>query len=227
MLPRDQIEEAVDIQQRSYRLLRWMASAIDRGFIGFSRAHDYSTASDAARDWIREHFDNLPPDARPVPGRLQAFSNFFGSYVTTSFDLVEQPGRKLVSACGCYCPLCARLAQASHLRTKSLAKRDKVHAQRKCVDRVMMLAGEEQIPLEREQAEAITADAKLSRAAAYSAYGLSLLERVRGSDGGLHILALWRMLAWKPEGSPIKDFVLEADAICEAERRLVAGMRTL
>jgi hypothetical protein len=42
-----------------------------------------------------------------------------------------------------------------------------------------------------------------------------------------YILALWRMLAWKPEGSPIKDFVLETDAILDAERRLIAGMLTL
>jgi hypothetical protein len=31
------------------------------------------------------------------------------------------------------------------------------------------------------------------------------------------------MVAWKPEGSPIKDFVLDADATFEAGRQLVAG----
>ncbi|MDA0812720.1 MAG: hypothetical protein O3C21_10065 [Verrucomicrobia bacterium] len=51
-----------------------------------------------------------------------------------------------------------------------------------------------------------------------------MLERVRSSEGGVYVLALWRMIAWTPEGSPIKGFTLEVDDIFDAEHELVASM---
>jgi hypothetical protein len=75
MLPREQIEEAVQIQQWSYKLLLWLADAIDRGFITFTRAHDYSSTADAAYEWIEEHYHNLPEAGRPQRKRLREFSN--------------------------------------------------------------------------------------------------------------------------------------------------------
>lgn len=54
--------------------------------------------------------------------------------------------------------------------------------------------------------------------------GQSLLERIEGSEGGPYILALWREIAWKPEGSPIKGFKLAATDIFQAEQQLVAEL---
>ena len=221
MLPRDQIQGAVEIQQKSYKLLRWIADAIDRGFITFSRAHEYSSAADAAYDWIQEHYRNLPNEARPTSDYLREFSNYFGSYVTTSFDLVEKPGVRLESRCGCFCELCAHLASASHLKPKKPGKRDKEKAREKRISRVMMLANEEKLPITQDMAASIATGPESLRRAAYSAYGLSLLERIRGSEGGLYVLALWREIAWKPEGSPIRGFQLEAEDIFKAEHDLV------
>src|SRR5258706_3669473 len=104
MLQHDRIENAVEIQRRSYKLLLWLVDAIDRGFITFTRAHDYTNAADAAREWLDQHYDNLPEANRPQRNRLREFSNYFGSYVTTSFDLLDKPGARLESSCGCYCP---------------------------------------------------------------------------------------------------------------------------
>jgi hypothetical protein len=220
MLPRDDIESAVQIQKRSYKLLRWVGDAIDRGVITFSRAHGDASAADAAFDWISEHYEDLPESARPLPDQLRPFSNYFGSYVTTSFDLVRDPRQRLASSCGCYCELCSHLVDASHLQAKKPSSRDKEKGIADCVSRIELLAKEEELPLSSDLAAALVASHR--RESAYSAYGYSLLERLRGSEGGPHVLALWRMIAWKPEGSPIKGFTLESGDIFDAEHDLVA-----
>lgn len=225
MLPRDQIESAVEIQQKSYKLLLWLADAIDRGFITFTRAHDYSSAADTAYDWIKEHYFNLPQSSRPQKGRLREFSNYFGSYVTTSFDLIDHPGKRLESQCGCFCPFCAHLVNASHLRPKKPKKHDKDMARERRISRLVALADEEGIPIPRDIAAAIATSPGFVRSAAYSAYGLSLLERIHGSEGGLYALVLWREIAWKPEGSPIKGFTLEASDIFDSESQLISEVK--
>ena len=225
MLLPEQIEDAVEIQQKSYKLLLWLADAIDRGFITFTRAHDYSSAADAAYDWIEEHYHNLPEAGRPQRKRLREFSNYFGSYVTTSFDLVDKPGTRLESRCGCFCSFCVHLVGASHLRPKKLRKRDKDMAREQRISRLLSLAEEEGIQIESDTASTIAVDPAFLRSAAYSAYAHSLLERIRGDEGGLYALALWREIAWKPEGSPIKGFQLQAEDILDAERQLIAEMK--
>jgi hypothetical protein len=225
MLPRDKIECAVEIQQRSYRLLLWLGGALDRGWITFTRAHDSENAADAAYDWINEHYDRLPEASRPPRNRLREFSNFFGSYATTSFDLIEKPGTRLESRCGCYCSLCVHLVNASHLRPKKPGNRDKEAAREKRVSRLITLAAEEGLRIPSDLAREIATGPGLLRSAAYSAYGQSLIERLGGSEGGPYALALWREIAWKPEGSPIKGFQLQAADILDAERQLIAEMR--
>ena len=219
MLNRDEIIDAVEIQKRSYKLLRWLSDAIDREFITFTRAHEYTSAGDAAYAWLEEHFSNLHEDSRPERSRLREFANYFGSYVTSSFDLVENPGQRRNSLCGCCCPMCSHLENMSHLQVKILTKRDKLKAREKCAERISNLAVEENLELSEEAAGAVFA--KHPKSAAYSAYGHSLLQRIRGSECRPWALALWRMIAWKPEGSPIKGFVLKAEDIIEAENELV------
>jgi hypothetical protein len=113
---------------------------------------------------------------------------------------------------------------ASHLRPKKLGKRDKDGARQERISRVTLLAQEESIQLSDDLAAGVAVGPFL-RDAAYSAYGQSLLERIGGSDCGPYVLALWREIAWKPEGSPIKDFKLTATDFFEAERRLIAEMK--
>ena len=112
----------------------------------------------------------------------------------------------------------------SHLRPKKLTKRDKEGAKQHRISRVILLAQEEGIQLSGDLAAGVAVGPFL-RDAAYSAYGQSLLERVGGSECGPYVLALWREIAWKPEGSPIKDFKLAAADFSEAERRLIAEMK--
>lgn len=225
MLQIDRITNAIEIQQTSYKLLMWLGREIGNGVINFTNSHSGSSASDNSYSWIQEHYDLLPQELRPPRDRMRAFSNYFGSYITTSFDLIESPGTRLESSCGCYCEFCTHLARASHLRAKKLGKRAKALAGEQRVSRVMRLANEEGMQISDDIAAEI-ARGQFRRDAAYSAYGQCLLERIEGAECGPYVLALWREIAWKPEGSPIKGFELIASDFLLAECRLIEEIKS-
>ena len=93
LLKPELVELAVDLQKRSYALLRWVAERVDRGTLGFNFAHDYATLPEAAHGWLDSQYETLPRDAQPAREHLRAFANLFTSYLETSFDLLESPGQ--------------------------------------------------------------------------------------------------------------------------------------
>jgi hypothetical protein len=226
MLSSDRLTLALDIHAKSYQLLQWVADAVRRGFIPATRAHEYANARESALAWMEEHYWNLPTKMRPERQHLRDFANFFATYLTSSFDIVEQPGTRLESSCGCYCELCARLVNASHLRTKQLTKRDKDRANQLMVNRVAALAGEEGITISEQEVEAIVQSKEKRRSAGYSAYGHWLIHRLEGDTDGKSVLALWREIVWKPTGSPIKNFQLRYKDFIDAETSLVDALRS-
>lgn len=226
MLSPDRLTLAIDIQSRSYQLLRWVADAVQKGFIAATRAHEYANVSDAAFEWIDRHYSNIPSQMRPDRRHLKEFANFFATYVTSSFDIVEQPGVRLVSQCGCYCPLCRHLVNARHLQPKKLTKRDKNRAMNLMIDRVTALALEEGFSLNSEAATNIVQDLAARRSAGYSTYGYWLIKRTEGISDGKAILALWREIAWHPTGSPIREFMLRYEDFVDAEQSLIAAMHS-
>jgi hypothetical protein len=56
------------------------------------------------------------------------------------------------------------------------------------------------------------------------AYAADLLDRLKGVAAGPASLALWRSFAWRPRGSPKKDFTLSTDGILAAQDSLAAGI---
>jgi hypothetical protein len=226
LLPADRLTLAIDIQAKSYQLLRWVADAVTRGFIPTMRAHQYATAGDAALAWIEEHYFNLPLTARPERPFLKEFANFFGTYVTSSFDIVDNPGTRLVSDCGCFCPLCRSIVQAPHLRPKAVTKRDKERAKNLMIYRVKALAKEEGMEANDQIAMEIVESETTRRPAGYSAYGHWLIRRLEGETDGASVLALWREIAWTQEGSPVKKFKLEYKDFVDAEESLVNALQT-
>jgi hypothetical protein len=226
MLAADRLTLAIDIQSRSYELLRWVATAVRKGFIPATRAHQYANTCDAAFAWMQDHYLNFPQAMRPERRHLREFANFFGTYVTSSFDIVEQPGTRLDSRCGCYCPMCAHLVRAPHLRPKRLRKGDKERAGRLMVHRVTALAREEGIGVTDPAVIAIVQSDETRRPAAYSAYGHWLIRRLEGDTDGTAVLALWREIAWKRTGSPIKNFRLEYKDFVDAEELLADALRS-
>ena len=130
MLDREELIQAVDVQRRSYNLLLWLRTAISKGIIRIDRAHDYMDEAEAAQDWIEGHYLNLPPNCRPERDQLKPFSRFFATYLTTSFELVDEPAQRSESKCGCRCPICAYMTGPHHLKTKKVFRRDKERARK-------------------------------------------------------------------------------------------------
>src|SRR5262245_21290178 len=110
------LNEVIDLQARSYRLLLWAKHALQSNLLNFGVMHNARAAAEAAEEWIGRHYANLPADASPKPDQLRKFASLFSSYLTTSFVLRKQPGTYLKSACGCVCTCCLYLTQADQLQ---------------------------------------------------------------------------------------------------------------
>lgn len=223
MLSSERLELALHIHDRSYRLLKWVADAIGKGFIPVVRAHQYANETAATRDWVESNYDNLPHAVRPTPDHMAPFSNFFSTYLMSSFDFVAKPGTRRESACGCMCPCCSRLVNASHLRAKTITKRDKRRAEELMGQRVCALGEEGGIAVDEQQAIGLI-DGDLRRDCAFSTYGHWLIQRLEGRTDGPAVLALWREIAWKATGSPIPGFTLQAKDFIAAENRVLSAL---
>ena len=217
MLDRDDIVQAVELQRRSYNLLRWLSTAIEKGVIGFSRAHEYMDEAAVAEHWIREHYSNLPSHCRPKTDQFTPFAKFFATYLTTSFDLVKHPDQQLKSSCGCYCPMCSYLSAAPHLKAKKVTRRDKERARKIKLKALERLSFEHNAPLNAQRAQTLLDSPETS----LLAYGQQLIERTQGRSYGPPVLALWREIAWDKKGAPKKNFELEPEAILHAEQSLI------
>ena len=227
MFERTQIERAVDLQQRSYQLLRWLTDAVERGFISFKAAHTFSTLPEATHAWIVEHYNDLPHAARPPREHLRAFVELFVSYLDSSFELIETPGKRLYSDdAHCFCPMCSSLIDMPRLQPKKLMRSDKERARRMTTSALRQLALELDIALDGERADQLTDDPTLRDPLALVAYGHDLLRRMAGVVEGPATLALWRRFAWTPQGSPKQGFALTADAILDGEATVIARLRS-
>lgn len=221
MFSRDEVLRAVDLQRRSYNLLRWVASGIGKGFISFNAAHSYTSVSSVAEAWIQRHYHNIPEDARPSHADLKDFSRLFVTYLENSFDLARNPGKRLYSPGGhCFCPMCSWLTDAPNLKTKTPTARDKNRARKMMLDVINCIAVENSVRLSEKTTEAIVDDPNLRQELALCAYGADLSRRMRGVAIGAAALVLWRNFAWLPTGSPKRKFELTADLILDAESAL-------
>jgi hypothetical protein len=169
-----------------------------------------------------------PPDCRPLDrtgAELHQYANFFSSYLLTSFELQPDPGHRLVSGCGCYCPFCSHLVAAPYLKPKKLGSRDKHRAQILKRSYLEALARENTSSVDQMKLDRLLSDRHVSRFTALATYGKELLLRCQGQGlSSPASLALWREFAWTPTGSPDPNFKLQAKAILEAERQLVAAL---
>ena len=216
-----ELDRLLDLQHRSYMLLKWVADAVPKGFITFQNAHDYSTLPESAVVWIHEHFLNIPPEARPAKADIEVFSNFFTTYLVNSFDLVDQPGKKLYSpGAHCFCPLCSWLVDAPSLKTKKVRSGQKNRAEKLRQNALIRLASQLNEDLTLHAIEKLLATAGTLEDASLVAYGLDLSQREQGIAESPAILALWRSFAWNREGSPKKNFELGSSLILNAEERL-------
>lgn len=222
MLDEASMQRLVDMQQRSYQLLRWVSQAVKSGFIRFDTAHQYTNLPEATEPWMVEHYDNLPIDARPDKQDLAAFSRFFSTYLSNSFDLVEKPGKQLYSpGSHCFCPMCSWFVESPHLKTKKVDSRAKRRAQTMRLNVMAGVAAEYQRSIPDSVFETSLKQRETFVDASLVAYGVDLTERELGIANGPAVLALWRGFAWNELGSPKPRFQLSAAAILNAQSRLL------
>ncbi len=232
MLPPEELKLALDIHSRSYKLLRWLGRAIDTGEIPLPRVVSPRHADDvtaATLDWIEPFHVTFPADMRPDEDKLRQFAAFFGTYLTSSFDITNDFGVVLRNQYGgtCSCSICARLVNGSHLKAKKLTSSDKRRSLALMLDRIIELAREHDLKLKTSDAEALIANPEYKIAAAYSTYGYWLIQRTKGVTDGPSILGLWRQFAWTDAGSPRKDFKLDYDDFKKSEDMLLTSIREL
>ena len=225
MLDSDQIAHAIDMQQRSYKLLQWMASAVKDGFISFATAHNYSNLPDATTGWIVGHYNNIPDDSRVPRESLPEFAAFFSTYLLNSFDLGDSSGKQLYSpGAHCFCPMCSWLIDAPNLKTKKLSAIDKRRADKMRVNAITQIAIDNSITLADSAALALLDCDQNKRDASLVAYGYDLLQRLNGIATGPAVLALWRSFAWEKTGSPKRYFKLKSVTIMDAKLSLLTKL---
>lgn len=225
MFVREEISRVLDLHRKSYNLLKWLGTAINRGFIQFDHAHEYMDQNEAAREWIKRHLLNLPPDCRPDSNDIDRFARFFATYLTTSFDLVASPGKKLTSGCGCYCSFCAYAVSAPKLKAKKLSRKDKERARKLKVFRLKQLAIENNTSLDESAIDKLIDSPETAIDVSLIAYADQLLERTNGRSDGPAVLALWREIAWE-KNAPRKNFQLEVDNILRSEQSVAKRIGT-
>jgi len=221
LLEPKQLDLAVEMQAKSYALLKWVGQAVSSGLLSFHTAHQYSSLPPAAKNWIESNYGNIPSAARVDKKDLSVFANFFSTYLENSFDLIANPGKiKYSPDAHRFCPMCSWMVDAPHLKTKSLTTADKKRAVNMQIHALMQLAIDTGAALEELRAEEIASHPQTGEASALLAYGHDLIQRLDAIANGPAVLALWRRFAWSASGSPKPKFQLKAKMILDAESQL-------
>ena len=59
MFDQGELRRVVQMHEKSYRLLKWMNSALRRRVLAFDVVHSTKNMAEAAGEWINRHCDNL------------------------------------------------------------------------------------------------------------------------------------------------------------------------
>ena len=223
MLDSIALKKAIHIHEMSYNLLFWMQQGIKKGFISFESAKIYTSFSDRTSEWLEKHYDDLPKDCRVEKQDIPLLANYFSSYLTSSFELVESPGRRKRSHDNCFCSVCHYWEDMPYLKTKKLTPKYKNKALKLMTYTLESYAIEFDIELSTEKIEFLLNDYR--EQISLCTYAYQLLKRINGEESSPAALALWRMFAWNDSGSPIHSFKLTPEMILASEKDIVSIFR--
>lgn len=222
MLNRIELIKALKIQEQTYNLAFWLNSAIKKGIIRPEKAMDYAASFVAAKNWIVDHYHNLPIDGRPdslEPKDLGSFTFMFISHFNSSFDIEDKPGQR-------YVPHRLRNGGLTHvdnphIQPKKIDSKDKSRARKLKIDYIKKLAIASEKQITDIIIENLIDNSELKEKIAVTTYGMQLINRMSGHDEGTANLALWREFAWDQNGSPKKKTKLDADKMLNYEILIV------
>jgi len=203
----ESVSRAVEIQKLGYKFLMYITEKIDNNKYTFSKIHESENSKDVFLEWINNYYDYLPKRILPEKNEIQEFSNYFVSYLSTSFELTAEPERQN-NVISCNCDICLKMVSLSHLKSLSPNNWDRELADEKRVEILKELGLYLEINLSDDIYQTIADNQNYIRDTAYLAYAKSLFQRIESSIGGRYILALWRQFAWF-EGKPIKNLSLK------------------
>ncbi|MBC7805959.1 MAG: hypothetical protein H7145_07390 [Akkermansiaceae bacterium] len=220
-----EMTRVVELQAKSYALLRWVGDGPGQSTLDFGVSHDTLTLTEAAAEWTRRNAHNLPKETRAEDTDQPAFAALFASYLTTSYTLLETPNLQYRSRTGCYCTFCARLRSASLLKVRQPDKKAQGRAREMKQLYVSGLATETGAPLAYAALAGILDDPGLAMPLSYATYGRELLRRSQFASQGEGILVLWREISWE-KGKLRKGFTLSADAMLQSEAAIIEAITT-
>jgi hypothetical protein len=141
------------------------------------------------------------------------------SYLATSYEVVD--GSRVRACGGCWC--CVYWVGNRHLRPRNPDKKAKGVARELKILALRRMSEELGLPLVDRDFGPV-----LSRpATALVAYAAELDRRSRFASQGEGVLALWREIAWTPEGKPKPKFRLKVSEILKAEADVAAALKAL
>lgn len=225
MFDREELTRVVTLQQKSYKLLQWVAESLRSGTLHFNIVHQALGLSEAAREWLDRNWNSLPADVRPEREDIPAFAHLFASYLTTSFNLIEQPGFRREAGRGCYCPFCSYLVAADHLRVRNPDKKAQQRAREMKDLYLSSLAKDTGMSVPYAVIEGLLSDTALTEDIAYATYAQELMRRSQFASQGEGVLVLWREIAWDQRGKVKKGFTLSAERALQAEARLTDRLK--
>ncbi|HMQ10939.1 MAG TPA: hypothetical protein PKC21_02285 [Oligoflexia bacterium] len=223
------LDELIILQQKAYKLLRFLDKAMNEGFISPKGAHNFMSMNKAAESWIKQHIKNFPQDARPDIGNQQelgVFCNLFATFLDISFDIDKNPGKKLYSeGAHCFCSMCSYLVNVSHLKTKKISKAEKNRAKKIKHHTLIQLCLNNNLDIADETISQIVESKDCSEDLAILAYVGQLIDRAKGISNGPAVLCLYREFAWKNSG-PKKNFTFNASLVHKATNDLLIQVRS-
>lgn len=223
MFERQELDRMIELHEKSYHLLTWINQSLKTNSLSFHHIHHAMSVSEAAEEWIRRHLNNIPLDTRPKEVDIPPFARLFASYLTTSFELREKPGKRLYTP-GCHCPMCGYLAAADHLRTKKITPKAKQEARHLKRVYLQTLATASELPLLEKELDMLLDNPHIVEELSLATYINELIRRSQFASQGEGILVLWREIAW--EGTaPKKHFRLSTTAILNAEDTILQHMQ--
>ncbi len=229
MIWNETIDNVISLHQKAYKLLLWVQGAMDSGWISPGSAHKNMSAADVTKDWLLKHYSNIPKGARPSKDNqdaIDAFCNLFSTFLVTSFDINEQPGKRLYSeAAHCFCPMCSYMIQVSYLKPKKLTKKDKARAKKLKLNALRQLCLDVDLEWQEEFIENLSENKDTFEETAIIAYSYELVRRAKGVVEGPAVLVLWRDFAWNKSGGPKKNFKFGIEIVTKAKDEIVKRLR--
>ena len=223
MFVESHLSTVLELQEKSFALLRWVRGALRDGRLSFGIVHSNADSAIVAQEWIERHRAGIPADVRPNAEQTAMFARLFVSFLTTSYRLKANAIRK-VSDCGCRCSCCSYLQAGPNIELRTPTKKDFATARELKQIYLRRLSAESGLEISSADIEAIFANASLRVSLSAATWASELIRRSEFASQGTAVLALWREYADQERSSKGK-VTMTARTFIDAEKMVLAALQ--